>query len=92
VPKIKAVQDDFNRFKSDQDKSAAEKMRSAKTDSDRNAVLKDYQKSLDDKQNSSIKPVVDQTREAIAGVAKKKGLLRLTSQSLCSRTIGHGFR
>ncbi|GAC1403437.1 MAG: hypothetical protein NVSMB64_05210 [Candidatus Velthaea sp.] len=75
VPKVKAVQDDFNKFKADQDKSAQDKMKTAKTDADRSGVLKDYQKALEDKSNAVIKPMVDQTRDAISGVAKKKGLM-----------------
>jgi outer membrane protein len=74
VPKIKAVQDDFVKFKNDADKAAADKLKSAKTPADRDAILKDYKKTLDDKSSAVIKPVVDQTRSAISGVAKKKNL------------------
>jgi len=81
VPRIKAVQDDFNKFKTDQDKSAANKMKAAKNDTDRNTVIKDYQKAIDDKTNAVVKPMVDQTRSAISGVAKKKGLTLVVDRS-----------
>lgn len=75
TPKVKAATDDFLKFKSDQDKIAGDKLKSAKTDADRDAILKDYRKALDDKQNASLKPMIDMTRSAIAEVAKTKGLI-----------------
>ncbi|MFN2460606.1 MAG: OmpH family outer membrane protein [Candidatus Velthaea sp.] len=74
IPKIKTAQDDFAKFKADQDKAAQDKLKSAKSESDREAVFKDYKKALDDKSDQIIKPMVDQTRNAIADVAKKKNL------------------
>ncbi|BDE04731.1 hypothetical protein WPS_00070 [Vulcanimicrobium alpinum] len=75
LPKVKAAQDEFLKFKSDQDKTAGEKLKGAKTDADRDAILKDYRKALDDKQSATLKPMIDQTRSAIADVAKSKGLV-----------------
>ena len=75
TPKVKAVTDEFVKFKGEQDKIAAEKLKGAKTDADRDAVLKDYRKTLDEKQNKTLKPMVDTTRNAIAEVAKAKHLV-----------------
>jgi outer membrane protein len=75
TPKVKAATDDFLKFKTDQDKAYAARLRAAKTDADRDAVLKDYRKTLDDRQSSTLKPVIDATRAAIADVAKSKGLI-----------------
>jgi len=75
LPKVKAATDEFLKFKTDQDKTAGDKLKAAKTDADRDAILKDYRKSLDDKQNATLKPVIDMTRSAIADVAKAKGLI-----------------
>jgi outer membrane protein len=44
-------------------------------------VLKDYQAALADKQKQEIQPLVDQTRDAIAGVARKRGLLLVIDRS-----------
>lgn len=74
VPKIKAATDEFAKFKADQDKATAEKLKGAKTDADRNKLLQEYQKTLEDKQNQLIKPWVDRTRDAMSSVAKKRGL------------------
>jgi outer membrane protein len=75
TPKVKAASDDFLAFKATQDKLYAQKFKDAKTDADRDAVLKDYHKTLDDRQTSTLKPVVDATRGAIADVARSKGLI-----------------
>lgn len=75
TPKVKAVTDDFAKFKAAQDKTTGDKLKAAKTDADRDAILKDYRKTLDDKQNAALKPMVDQTRGAIADVAKGKNLV-----------------
>jgi len=75
LPKVKAATADFLKFKADEDKAAGDKLKTAKTEADRDAVLKDYRKALDDKQNQTLKPVVDSTRGAIGDVAKAKGLI-----------------
>jgi outer membrane protein len=75
TPKVKAATDDFQKFQADQQKAAQDKLKSAKTDSDRDTILKDYRKTLDDRQNATLKPVVDSTRAAISDVAKSKGLI-----------------
>jgi outer membrane protein len=75
TPKVKAATDEFVKFKNEQDKAAAEKLKTAKTDADRDAILKDYRKTLDDKQNAVLKPMVDATRSAISDIAKSKGLI-----------------
>jgi outer membrane protein len=75
TPKVKAATDAFLKFKGDQDKVAGDKLKGAKTDADRDAILKDYRKTLDDKQNQTLKPMVDTTRGAISEVAKAKGLI-----------------
>jgi outer membrane protein len=75
VPKLKSASDDFAKFKADQDRTTAEKLKGAKNDADRNAILKDYQKVLGDRQAQTLKPLSDKTRDAIAQVAKKRGLI-----------------
>ena len=75
TPKVKAATDEFAKFKNDQDKIAADKLKTAKTVADRDTILKDYRKTLDDKQNQTLKPIVDSTRSAISDIAKSKGLI-----------------
>ncbi len=81
IPKLKTANDDFAKFQATAYAQAQSKLRAAKTAADRQAVLKSYQASLADKQKSTIAPLVDQTRNAIADVAKKKGLLLVIDRS-----------
>jgi len=82
VAKIKTAEQTFASFKNDQDKSASDKLKSAKSESDRDAILKDYRKALDDEGAKVVKPVLDQTRGAIADVAKKKGIALVLDRTM----------
>jgi Skp family chaperone for outer membrane proteins len=81
LPKLKAANDDFQKFQSDPQQIAQSKMKSAKSDADKQQVLKDYQSAVSDKQKQEIAPLVDQTRNAISDVAKKRGLLLVIDRS-----------
>ena len=75
VPKIKAAYDEMAKFQRDQAVPYQQKMRAAKTDADRQQIAKDFQKAFDDKRKALIDPLSDQTKNVIAGVARKHGLL-----------------
>jgi outer membrane protein len=81
VPKVKAATDAFAKFKNDQDKTTGDRLKGAKNDGERDTILKDYRKALDDKQNQTLQPMVDQTRNAISDVAKSKGLVLVVDRS-----------
>jgi len=81
VPKLKAANDDFQKYQADQQQQAQGKVKAAKTDADRQQVLKDYQAALADKNKQEIQPLVDRTRDVIADVAKKRGLLLVIDRS-----------
>ncbi len=81
IPKLKSANDDFQKYQAAQQQQAQSKLRQAKNDADRQAVLKAYQATLAEKQKQTIAPLVDQTRNAIADVAKKKGLLLVIDRS-----------
>lgn len=75
IPKIKSANDDFVKFRDDQQKAAQDKMTKAKTDAERRAILADFQKAVGDKQEQMMKPLVDQTKSVISDVARKKNLI-----------------
>jgi outer membrane protein len=81
LPAIKSASTDFQKFKAAQDKQAADKFKSAKTQAERDAILKDYQKTLTDKQAQTLKPLVDKTRDAMASVAQKRGMILVIDRS-----------
>jgi outer membrane protein len=75
LPSIKSATADFAKFKTAQDQQTAVKFKAAKTQADRDAIMKDYQKTLTDRQNQTLKPLVDKTRDAMSSVAQKRGLV-----------------
>jgi len=75
IPKLKTANDDFLRFNEQQKRIAAQKMSKAKTDAERQQVLRDYQKTVSDRQDQQLKPLADQTKSAIADIGKKKNLV-----------------
>jgi outer membrane protein len=81
VPSIKSAADDFAKFKADEDRQTATKLRAAKTDADRTAILKDYQSQLESKQTATIKPVIDKTKNAMADVARKRNLVLVVDRT-----------
>ena len=73
--KVKDAADQLQKFQSDQQKAYSTKLQEAKTDIDKQAVLAEYNKSLQDKKDALLKPLVDQTKAATADAAKKRNLL-----------------
>jgi len=81
IPRLKQANDDFQKFQVDEQQQVATKMKAAKTDAERQQILKDAQAALEGKKKDLIDPLVDQTRNAIASVAKSKGLLLVIDRS-----------
>jgi outer membrane protein len=74
IPKIKRTMDAFEVYRNIEEQHTQSTMRAAGTEAQRQDLLKAYQKSVADKQKQMIVPLLDQTREAITDVAKKKRL------------------
>jgi outer membrane protein len=81
LPSIKSAADDFAKFKADEDRTTATKLRGAKSDADRSAILKDYQSQLEAKQSSTLKPLIDKTKSAMSDVAHKRNLVLVVDRS-----------
>lgn len=75
VPKVQTANNTMNQFESTQRQIYSAKMAQARSDSDKQQILQQYNKTVSDKQDQLLKPLVDQTRSATADVARKKGLL-----------------
>jgi outer membrane protein len=56
-------------------------MQAAKSDADRQAIYQQYNKSVADKQETLLKPLVDQTKKATADVAGTKKLLLVVDRA-----------
>lgn len=82
VPKIKSANDDFVKFQQQQRANALKQMQAAKNDQKKQQqIFADYQKALTDQQDKTLKPLVDQTRSAMASVAQQKHLILVVDRS-----------
>ncbi|MDQ2662458.1 MAG: OmpH family outer membrane protein [Candidatus Eremiobacteraeota bacterium] len=76
IPKIKSANDDFLKYAGAQRRQLVGQMQAAKNDrAKQQQLLQATQKTIADKQDQLLKPLVDQTRNAMADVAKKKNLI-----------------
>jgi outer membrane protein len=82
VPKIKQANDAFLKFASDQRSQALKEMQGAKKDPQRQQqIFQSYQQALSSQQDKTLKPLVDQTRSAMAQVAQQKHLILVVDRS-----------
>lgn len=82
VPKIKSANDEFLRFADQQKAQLSAAMTAAKNDRQKQVLLlRETQKTIADKQDQLLKPLVDQTRNAMADVAKKKNLILVVDRA-----------
>jgi len=82
IPKIKSANDNFLKYASDQRANALKQMQAAKNNpQQQQAIFQNYQKSLSSQQDKMLKPLVDQTRSAMAKVAQQKRLILVVDRS-----------
>lgn len=82
VPKIKQANDNFLKYAAGARQAALQKMQGAKNNqAQQQQIFQQYQKSLTDEQNRTLKPLVDQTRDAMARVAQQKHLILVIDRS-----------
>ena len=81
IPKVQSANNQMNQFETTQRQIYAAKMAQAHSDSDKRAILADYNKTVSDKQDQLLKPLVDQTKSATSDVARKKGLILVVDRA-----------
>jgi len=82
VPKIKQANDDFVKFAATQRQNAIRDMAGAKNNpQQQQQIFQRYQKIVSDQQDKTLKPLVDQTRNAISKVAQQKNLILVVDRS-----------
>jgi outer membrane protein len=75
VPKVQSANTQMNQFETTQRQIFSAELAQAKNPADKQQILKQFNKSISDKQDQLLKPLVDQTRSATTSVAQKKNLL-----------------
>lgn len=73
--KVKDANDKLQKFTDEQRPIFEQKVKNAKTDVEKNQLAADFQKTIADKRDELLKPLVDQTKDATASIARSKNLL-----------------
>jgi len=81
LPRVKTANDEMNQFATTQRALFAPKVAQAKSDSDKQQLYQQFNKTLSDKQDQLLKPLVDQTKRATSDVAARKKLLLVVDRA-----------
>jgi|SRR5580698_1225209 outer membrane protein len=81
LPKVQSANSEMSQFETTQRQLYASKLALAHSQSEKQQVLSDYTKSISDKQNQLLTPLVDQTRSATESVARKRNLLLIVDRA-----------
>jgi outer membrane protein len=75
VPKVQTANSEMQQFETTQRQVYSARIAQTRNASDKQQLLQEFNKSITDKQDQLLKPLVDQTRNATSDVARKKNLL-----------------
>ena len=75
LPKVQSANNQMSQFVSVQRQLYSSKIAQAKSDDDKKQIMQEYDKTVADKQDQLLKPLVDATKSATQDVARKKNLL-----------------
>jgi outer membrane protein len=81
IPKVQAANSAMSQFESTQRQIYAARLAQAKNPGDRQQILAQYNKTISDKQDELLKPLVDQTKAATTDVARRKKLLLVVDRA-----------
>ncbi|MBV9263569.1 MAG: OmpH family outer membrane protein [Candidatus Eremiobacteraeota bacterium] len=81
VPKVQTANNAMTQFEATQRQIYSARIAAAKTNNDKQALMTEYNKAVSDKQNQLLKPLVDQTKNATADVARKKHLMLIVDRA-----------
>lgn len=81
IPKVQAANQEMSQFESTERQLYASQLAQAKNESARQQVLAQFNKTISDKQDELLKPLVDATKSATGDVARRKKLLLVVDRA-----------
>ncbi|MBV8067825.1 MAG: hypothetical protein JO113_07600 [Candidatus Eremiobacteraeota bacterium] len=75
VPKVQTANSTMQQFESTQREVYSARIAQARSPAEKQQILQEFNKTVSDKQDQLLKPLVDQTRSATTDVARRKNLL-----------------
>jgi outer membrane protein len=81
VPKVQTANTAMNQFETTQRQVYSARIAQARSASEKQQILQQFNKTVSDKQDQLLKPLVDQTRAATSDVARKKNLVLVVDKA-----------
>ncbi|MFY9719307.1 MAG: OmpH family outer membrane protein, partial [Candidatus Cybelea sp.] len=81
IPKVQSANAEMAQFESTERQLYASRLAQAKVESDRQQILAQFNKTIADKQDQLLKPLVDETKSATAEIARRKKLLLVVDRA-----------
>ncbi len=81
IAKVQSANNEMQQFQTTQRQLYAAKLAQAKSNTDKQQIFTEYNKSISDKQDQLLKPLVDETKSATAAIAKRKNLLLVVDKA-----------
>lgn len=81
VPKVQTANSTMQQFETTQRQIFSARIAQARSPSEKQQILQEFNKTVSDKQDQLLKPLVDQTRSATSDVARKKNLLLVVDKA-----------
>jgi outer membrane protein len=78
---VKKASDELQKYQTSQQPVYATRFKDARNDVEKQQVMADYNKAMQDEQDKLLKPLVDQTKNATASVARSKSLLLVVDRA-----------
>jgi outer membrane protein len=81
VPRVQTANTSMQQFETTQRQVYSARIAQARSASEKQSLLQEFNKSVSDKQDQLLKPLVEQTRSATADVARRKSLLLVVDKA-----------
>jgi outer membrane protein len=81
LPKVKTANDAMSNFAAAQREVYSAKIAQATSSSEKQQIFAEYNKTLTDKQDQLLKPLVDATKSATSRVARRKNLMLVVDRA-----------
>lgn len=81
VPKVQTANNAFQQFETTQRQVYSARIAQARSQGEKQQLLAEYNKTVSDKQDELLKPLVDETRTATSDIARKKNLVLVVDKA-----------
>jgi outer membrane protein len=81
VPRVQTANSSMQQFETTQRQVYSARIAQARSAGEKQSLLQEFNKSVSDKQDQLLKPLVEQTRSATADVARRKSLLLVVDKA-----------